>query len=259
MSIIGCALLALFLATLPGRAQEEAVEEREAFLREAEIVGRETIDTGITRPQRLELLKDGVSRRAVFKGFEIEFPRRVTTVGRERQRGLRDSWRFEVAAYELDRLLGLHLVPIAVVREVDGHEGALIDWVDDVLPEFETTPFAFSLTDWQEQVETVWFFDYLAYNIDRTPENLLITEGFKVRLIDHSRAFQEFVVPMRPLTRFPKAAIDRLRRLDEDDFRKALGRYLNGDEMKALVERRRRILAHVDQLLSQRPSEEVFF
>ena len=240
-------------------AQTQSVEQREAFLREAEIMGRETIDTGITRPQRLELRKDGISRRAVFKGFEIEFPRRVTTVGRERQRGLRDTWRFEVAAYELDRLLGLGLVPVTVVREVDGHEGALIDWVDDVLPEFETSPADFSLADWKEQVETVWFFDYLAYNIDRTPENLLITQGFHIRLIDHSRAFQEFVVPMRPLTRFPRAAIDRLRTLDEDDFERALGPYLDDGEMEALLERRKRILAHVDQLLKRRSPDEVFF
>ncbi len=150
------------------------------------------------------------------------------------------------------------MVPVTVVREVDGHEGALIDWVDDILPDFETSPVGFSLADWQKQVEAVWFFDYLAYNIDRTPENLLVTKGFKIRLIDHSRAFQSFLRPMRPLTRFPELAIDRLRVLEEDDFQKALGSYLDGDEMEALLERRKRLLEHVDRLLEERANAEVF-
>ena len=253
------ASLYLLLLGAPGETFEDSKAERATFLREAEVIGQETMSTGITRPQLVELRHNGVTRRAVFKGFEADFPRRVMTVGLEQQQGLRDSWKFEVAAYELDQLLGLGMVPVTVVREVAGHEGALMDFVEDILPDFETSPDGFSLDDWQKQVEAVWFFDYLAYNIDRTPENLLVTKGFKIRLIDHTRAFQSFLRPMRPLSRFPQLAIDRLRTLEEDDFEEALGSYLDGDEMEALLERRKRLLEHVDRLLEEHPKEDVFF
>ena len=36
-------------------------------------------------------------------------------------------------------------------------------------------------------------------------------------------------------------------------------RYLDGDEMEALLERRKLLLAHVDRLLEERPNAEVFF
>jgi hypothetical protein len=219
----------------------------------------ETIDTGITLPRRVWLEEGGKRRRAVFKSFEVFFPGQVVGVGEEQQRGLRDSWKFEVAAYELDKKLGLGMVPVTVVRKIGDEQGALIDWVDGVLPEFETSPAGFSMMEWQDEVDRVWLFDYLAYNIDRTPENLLVVEGFKVRLIDHSRAFQRFLVPMRPLSRFPRTVVENLRRLRDEDLREALGSYLTGDELGALLERRRLVLERVDQLLLERPQGEVLF
>ncbi|HXV61074.1 MAG TPA: hypothetical protein VEK15_10300 [Vicinamibacteria bacterium] len=246
-----CALIAILTAT--------QISEREIFLLEAAIVGQQVIETGITLPEMLELERNGVRRRAAFKTRDIEIPNQLVTVGREQQHGLRDSWKFEVAAYELDKLLGVGMVPVTVVRSIDDHQGAVIDWVDGVLPAFETSPEGFRLDEWEDEVATIWVFDYLAYNIDRTPDNLLITEGFEVRLIDHSRAFQRFVVPMRPLVRFPKRVIDALRILGADDFRSALGEYLTREELEALLERRKRVLERVDELLSKRAESEVLF
>ena len=250
---------ASLLLTIVSSGETISHAEREAFLREAEIVDRKVIATGITLPQSLQLEYRGVRRRAAFKSLEVEIPNQLVTVGAERQQGLRDSWKFEVAAYELDKLLGFGLVPVTVVRKIDDREGALIDWVDGVLPEFDTPPSEFQLSQWEIEVAKVWLFDYLAYNIDRTPDNLLVAEGFKVHLIDHSRAFQGFLVPMRPLSRFPRGVVDKLRRLEEDDFRKALGDYLTRDEMRALLERRKRVLERVDELLGTRPESQVFF
>lgn len=115
------------------------------------------------------------------------------------------------------------------------------------------------MTVWEKEVAKVWMFDYLAYNIDRTPENLLITSDFRVHLIDHSRSFQRFLVPMRPLSRFPRQAIERLRRLSSEELRTALGRYLTEEELQALLERRTRLLARVDELLASRPETQVYF
>jgi hypothetical protein len=233
-------------------------ESRESFLRAAEVVSREIVDVGITLPARVELELDGVRRSAMFKSAELAFPSRVR-VGREVQDGLRDSWKYEIAAYELDKLLELEMVPATVARTIDDRDGALIDWVDDVLPEHGASPGEFDLAAWNDHVATVWLFDYLAYNIDRTPENLLITGGFGVKLIDHSRAFQRFLVPMRPLSRFPRRVVDRLRALSDNEIVSPLAAYLTGEEIDALLERRRRVLQRVDGLLASKPEGEVLF
>ncbi len=253
--------LAVLVAPTPHRAVAAPAQERaarEAFLRTAEIVGREVADVGITLPERVELEQGGVRRRAMFKSLDVTSSQTIR-VGQEVQEGLRDSWTFEIAAYELDSLLGLGLVPIAVVRTIGDNEGALIDWVDDALPEYGVSPEGFDMATWEDNVATVWFFDYLVYNIDRTPENLLLLPGFRVKLIDHSRAFQRFLVPMRPLMRFPRQAIDRLRALSDDEIRGPLSDYLTGEEIDALLTRKRRILERVDELLATKPEGAVLF
>jgi len=237
-------------------AQEQAA--REGFLRTAEVIGSEAFGVGITLPERLELEQGGVRRRAMFKSLDVTFSRQIR-VGQEVQEGLRDSWTFEIAAYELDNLLGLDLVPIAVRRTIGDNEGALIDWVDDTLPEYGVSAEGFDMAAWEDEVAKVWLFDYLAYNIDRTPENLLLIPGFGVKLIDHSRAFQRFLVPMRPLMRFPRQAIDRLRALSDDEIRRSLSDYLTGEEIDALLIRKRRVLERVDDLLGAKPENDVLF
>nr|NIM64006.1 hypothetical protein [Acidobacteriota bacterium]NIQ87020.1 hypothetical protein [Acidobacteriota bacterium] len=44
-----------------------------------------------------------------------------------------DRHRQEVAAYRLDRFLGLGLVPVTVLREVDGVEGSMQQWVEHAI------------------------------------------------------------------------------------------------------------------------------
>ena len=251
-------LAGLLLATTTTVAAQEA-SSREIFLREAEVVGAETLAGGVTRSERLELERNGVPRRALFKSVDIYLPNQNVRIGEEVQKGIHDTWKFEVAAYELDKLLGLGMVPTTVARNIDGREGALIDWIDDILPEFTTSAESFDTDAWENEVAKAWLFDYLAYNIDRTTGNLLVTKGFKIRLIDHSRAFQRLLVPMRPLFRFPRGVITRLRGLGEQDFHDALGAFLDDEEMDALLERRKRVLRTVDQLLASHTAAEVFF
>ena len=261
LSISGIVVAALALLPIAGGAAPAPGQEkarREAFLRTADVVGGEIVGVGITRPERVELEQNGVRRSAIFKSVEITFPGQIR-VGRETQSGLRDSWKFEVAAYELDKMLGLDLVPVTVVRKIGDDEGALQDWVDDVLPDYGASPAGFDMSSWEDEVAKVWLFDYLAYNIDRTPENLLVSSTFGVKLIDHGRAFQRFLVPMRPLSRFPRRAIERLRQMMDDEIREPLTAYLAGEEINALLERRRRVLERVDALLASKPEGEVLF
>src|SRR4030043_1629566 len=115
-------LLLFFISVIPVRAQftAEEIAQRpfwEEFLKTAEIVRFEEIGEGFTKPCKLYLQKADVQSKACWKN----------------PRGLRDGflegWQYEIAAYELDKLIGLNIVPPAVEREFNGKPGALVYWV----------------------------------------------------------------------------------------------------------------------------------
>ncbi len=64
---------------------------------------------------------------------------------------------------------------------------------------------------------------------------------------------------MRPLSRFPRVAIDRLRRATRQDLRRALRPHLTEEELGAVLERRQRVLERVDRLLASRPEGDVLY
>src|SRR5690242_10733758 len=90
----------------------------EAQLRQAEITRMEEIGTGVTRPQRAHLQPAEPVESLVWK------PLPPGTRG-----GFWESYKSEIAAYELDKLLGMHVVPPAVEREVGRDRGAAIMWL----------------------------------------------------------------------------------------------------------------------------------
>ena len=113
---------------------EEAVE----FLRTAEVVGQpEDFDpVAITEPVRVTVT-DGVrTLRAIFKDENRLYPRFPFADGREAKR-VRDSYKHEIAAYEVDVLLGLGLVPPCVERSLFSRKGSLCMWVENAMTESE--------------------------------------------------------------------------------------------------------------------------
>jgi hypothetical protein len=117
-------LLVPFLV-VPALAQFTSAElaERpkwEAFLRSSEIVKKEQLsfEQGVTEPWRLTLKQDDIVRRALWKD--------ATGV----RGGYLEGWRYEVAAYAVDKLIGLGLVPPTVTRVWEGRTGSCQLWID---------------------------------------------------------------------------------------------------------------------------------
>src|SRR5512132_300856 len=80
--------------------------EFEEFLRTAPIARMEDVPIGVTKPRRIYFPPGGPAARAVWK------PLRPGVHG-----GYQDSYTAEVAAYEMDKLLGLQMVPPYVERK----------------------------------------------------------------------------------------------------------------------------------------------
>ena len=102
--------------------------------------------------------------------------------------------------------------------------------------------------------------DNLIANEDRNWGDILITEDWRLILIDHSRAFRTSkkftrkLVRMaegkkKPIKELPRAFVEKLRSLDFEMIRKAVGEYLTDKEIEAILVRRDLILQDVDRLI----------
>jgi hypothetical protein len=121
--IIFClALLALgwgvqALAQLTPEEVAQAAQWEE-FLKTAEVIGQEQL-TGpeaVTNPWKLTLKKGDVTRNGLWKNVS------------GRPKGYIDSWKYEVAAYEMDKLLELGMVPPTVERRFREDRGSCQLW-----------------------------------------------------------------------------------------------------------------------------------
>jgi hypothetical protein len=103
---------------------------------------------------------------------------------------------------------------------------------------------------WADQLTAMNIFDALIFNTDRHPDNLLITDTFDVRLIDHSRSFRPNAElrNKEDLMRFPRAMLERLQKLDKGAVQKHLGDYLTLSQIDGLMKRRQLLLDRVKEL-----------
>jgi hypothetical protein len=230
-------------------------EEIEEFLKKAKVTKREKIGEGITNPERATLERDGVVRYAIFKKVDKKH----------------DSWRFEVAAYQLDRLLGLGMVPPTVERSVKGRKGCLQLWVTGTtMDKYDGTPPDPEF--WRRQVSMMWVFDDLIANIDRHLNNAMVSPEFRLILIDNSKTFRIFKKLLNDMngpgtgtharfwfteydkdrarypTTYPMDFVERLRGLTDKEIKKAMGKYVWGYNKDLVLERRKIIMARLAEM-----------
>jgi Calcineurin-like phosphoesterase len=226
----------------PGTLDDDALER---WLTEAEVVSVEKLDAGITHAQRVTLRKDDVELRAVFKQVSIGFDdadRAGTTFDSDR-------YQDELAAYRLDRLLGLDMVPVTVERTIGGRHGILQFWIDGSMNLRQMLEQKLAPSGWcpaNPQYNLMNVFDLLIHNTDRTQGNALFTRDWMLVLTDHTRAFgtdsKEPVLLYRNPVELPPALAQRLAALDRPTLDAALGRYLNRRQIDALLKRRDALL-----------------
>jgi hypothetical protein len=238
-------------ATAPSSAAALSRADMEAFLTSARVVRKRGVSRGVTGTVRVTLSDGRLTHDASVQ--TIDERRQVFTSASGTEFNFRDSWRFNVAAYLLDKLLDINMIPATVHRRFDGKDASFTWWVDDVMMEeaerLKTKASPPNTVAWNDQMFVVRVFDQLIYNVDRNLGNLLISAGWRVWMIDHSRAFRLSRTLKSPadLTRVDRQLLERLRTLDVLMLEWVMRDYLHPDEIQGLLARRDLIVAHFEQ------------
>ena len=238
----------------------------EDFLNSAEIVAVTAFDTkGVTRPRKVELASGGRSCFAVFKTINEYTPSKKFADGGI-ELAFSDSYRYEIAAYELDKLLGLGIVPPAVERKIRGETGSLSLWVEGAITEWERLMerdiHPPDIEAWNDQIYTIRLFLQLIYDTDyQNVSNLLVTPDWKIYKIDSSRAFRTHkkLRSEDALMRFSRSVLDALRRVTEEELKASLGPWLSKAQISSLWVRRELILELADRRVAELGEGAVLF
>ncbi|MCR4410269.1 MAG: hypothetical protein QHH43_07100 [Candidatus Saccharicenans sp.] len=268
----GLLLLILNLPLLSQFTPEEIAqrEELEEFLLTAEIIDYKEIGEGVTKPFRLFLKKDNVERSGVWKN-----PSGV-------QGGFLEGWQYEIAAYRMDKLLGLNMIPPTVERIFKGQRGSLQLWVEkeysllQVMEKNIPLPSSGPEADnWEKRKYISRVFDALIANEDRTQQNTLYTRDWRTILIDHSRSFRSEekytkhllfgLNPLRvdsralPFRKLPRVLVENIKALTFDSIKKAVGPYLTDREIRAVLARKDLILKEIDEMIKVVGEDKVLY
>lgn len=239
-------LLPMMAAAPLAAERSEQDRQREEFLSQAQLVRTETIEVGVTAPLRATLTHEGFTHDAHIQRIDANL-KNFTTKGRVYASFI-DSFRFNIAAYRLDRLLDLDMVPVSVQRRYRGRRAAFTWWVDDVLmtdaKRFEDQIPAPDGARWRDQKLQTKIFNELVYNMDPNLGNFLIDKDWRLWMIDFSRAFRrrrELREP-RNVQRIDRRLYDGLRGLTYEELRSETTPHLTKDEARAVMARRDAIL-----------------
>ena len=269
VSRIGIVALASAVAFTGLAAQESAAvfqgPAAEELLLKGKVVSTKPRGEGVTRPYLVELELNGVKHAAVFKSIDERKAGVTVLADGSSDIDFQDSWQTEIAAYTIDRIIGLGLVPATVERRVvDGKVGSLQWFVEHMSTEADRLAKKQNPTDmddWNEQIMTTRLFDQLIANVDRHLKNILVTKEYKLRLIDHSRAFRINRAPLKPelLTRFSRSLLEGIKKLEKKDLQKQVGKYLTSGQIDRLLSRRDAILALAEKHVKEKGEAAVLY
>ena len=226
--------------------------EIEQFLLHAKVIKSKSASKGITGSIRATLSDGKLTHDAHIQTIDEEKAQFQSDKGTEFN--FRDTWRFNVAGYRVDRLIGMNMVPVSVERRFGYDSAAYTWWVDDVMmDEAERVKKKVEAPDveaWNQQMQLVRLFDQLIANVDRNLGNLVITNDWRIFPIDHTRAFRRNheLKSAANITRADRVVVERLQALNKETLRKSIGKYVTTFELDALLARRDAIMKRLDSL-----------
>jgi hypothetical protein len=252
----GLVLSAIRMAPASAQAPAEAASVKtwldnptmfEDYLRSAEVVGMEELKVGVTRPRRAKLAPGGPIESFAWK-----------TIQPGRHGGYWESYKSEIVAYELDKLLDLGMVPPTVEKRVKGDLGAAVMWVSPTKSFKELGgvpgqkgipgPPPQRIPNWNRQLTRAKMFDDLIGNIDPNLGNWLVDPSWNLILIDHTRAFTTTKELYHQLVQIDPLLWSKMTALDEAGLTAAIGKWIGKAEIRAMLQRRDKLQQVVDKL-----------
>jgi len=157
----------------------------------------------------------------------------------------------QLAAYQLDRLLGLGLAAPVAERTFAGKNGVVSARWNQTIDEQARAAAKLVRSNWcaaGSDYQLMYVFDALIRNVGRTPNNMLYDRRtWQFASAGHAAAFGRGQDLPPYLANAPKvvpaALVDALRRLDEATLVGAIGEWVPKAQVRALLERRDALLA----------------
>lgn len=246
-------------------AQREKWEE---FLMNADIVDWKqpwSEHEAVNKPWLLTLEKDGITAQAVWKNPQGFI------------RGFEENWEWEIAAYRLDKLLEIYMIPPTVPKRFQAKTGSCQLYIDHMMTMKEKSsknvPVPAEYFDqWNKAAYIQRAWDNLIANTDRHQNQFLITRDWRMILIDHSRTFntrkkytkklifdEDHKEGPRIMRMIPVRIYNNLKNLTADSIRKAAGSTLDRDEIKAVLIRRDLIIERIDERIAALGRNKVLY
>ena len=257
MRWMGC-LGALALATAGATAQVATPErasaktwigkaaEIEDYMRTATIIRMEGLSVGVTRPRRAYLAPGGPVESIAWKRLRPGM-----------SNGFHESYKSEIAAYELDKLLELNMVPPKVEKRVENEVGVAIMWVTPTMnfrdlggvPKVPPVHQA----SWNEQLVRAKMFHNLIGDIDPNLGNWLVDPAWNLILIDHSRALTTTKTLVHEMQGLDAELWARMTALTEATLTTAIGEWLDQAGIRAILDRRAKMQTELEKQTRRRP------
>ncbi len=236
------------------------------FLLNAKVIASKNTAKGITSPFRLTLTDGNLTHDAAFQSIDERLERKEFA-NRTFELNFRDSYKYDVAAFELAKLLGLgDMMPVTVERKWEGKAGALSWWLPVKMD--EATRLSQKLTPpnpdaWNKQMYKKRIFAELVYDTDPNLTNVLISADWHLWMIDFSRAFRLYKQLRNPRdineSMCARQLLENLRKLDREEFTQKTKGLLSKAEIDGVMARRDRIVKMYDELIAKKGESAVLY
>jgi hypothetical protein len=259
------AVAVLACASSIAQTQENPTEEQmRNFLLTAKVISSKQSSKGVTSPYRLTLKSESMLHDGSFQSID-QIKADMQFDNGKREANFRDSYKYNIAAYELAKMLGLgDMMPVTVERKWEGKIGSLSWWLPVMMDEEKRQSKHIEPPDrnaWNKQMNKMLVFAQLVYDTDRNTGNILISETWHLWMIDFSRAFRIYPSLENPksLLMCDRRFLNNLRQLNGAEFEQRTKKWLTKEEIKGVMARRDKIVALFDELIANKGEDAILY